>query len=208
MAKKSPNHDWKVEHDPLDRELEAALAKYSAVEPRAGLEERVLANLHAERGRSPQSLWSRSNLVWAATAVAATLVVAAALVLRTNMRRTPVVAIHPATQAPSINQPKPRVALARENNDHTAALVPVIHHAAHRPHPAAVAQASPRLDQFPSPRPLSNEERLLVRYVQEFPEAAVTIAKAQTESEMEVERLIANQPPAETPDEQQDQQER
>ncbi len=34
-------------HDELDRMLDAALAKYAAAEPRAGLEARVLANLRA-----------------------------------------------------------------------------------------------------------------------------------------------------------------
>jgi hypothetical protein len=35
--------------DDLDRLLDAALAKYAQVEPRSGLENRVLATLHAER---------------------------------------------------------------------------------------------------------------------------------------------------------------
>src|SRR5690349_18066034 len=34
-----------------EREMDAALARYAAAEPRAGLEGRVLANLRAERGR-------------------------------------------------------------------------------------------------------------------------------------------------------------
>jgi hypothetical protein len=54
--------------DEFDRMLDAALAKYAAVEPRTGLEERVLANLRPSRrafritrggvgARSPQ--WRR-----------------------------------------------------------------------------------------------------------------------------------------------------
>ena len=39
--------------DEFDRMLDAALAKYAAVEPRTGLEERVLANLRAEQARVP-----------------------------------------------------------------------------------------------------------------------------------------------------------
>ena len=53
--------------------------------------------------------------------------------------------------------------------------------------------ANPRLDQFPSPRALSEQEKLLVRYVHEFPEEAVLIAQAQAESEKEIEQLIGNQ---------------
>jgi hypothetical protein len=47
-----------------------------------------------------------------------------------------------------------------------------------------------RRDQFPSPRPLSEEEKLLVRYVQNFPRDAVMIAQAQAESEAEIEKLM------------------
>ena len=42
------NHEGhRRESDDLDRALDAALAKYTSVEPRAGLDERILANLRA-----------------------------------------------------------------------------------------------------------------------------------------------------------------
>jgi hypothetical protein len=76
--------------------------------------------------------------------------------------------------------------------------------AAHRLYPTVIASAQPKLDHFPSPRPLSQEELLLVRYAQEFPQEAVMMAKAQAESEKEVEQLIRNQPPGNS-DQQQEQ---
>ena len=58
--------------DALDRELNSALAKYATVEPRLGLEDRVLANLRAEREhvaeRSP-SRWSIMPIALAIVAV-------------------------------------------------------------------------------------------------------------------------------------------
>ncbi len=47
----------------------------------------------------------------------------------------------------------------------------------HAPEVAVVA----RLEQFPAPTPLSDQEKLLARYVQEFPHRAALIARAQTE---------------------------
>ena len=44
---------------PLDDQLEAALAKYAAVEPRTGLEERILANLKSRPSSSTRVAWWR-----------------------------------------------------------------------------------------------------------------------------------------------------
>jgi len=41
-----------IEGQVIDRELDTALAKYAAVEPRAGLNDRILANLKAERAQA------------------------------------------------------------------------------------------------------------------------------------------------------------
>ena len=53
---------------------------------------------------------------------------------------------------------------------------------------------TPRLDQFPSPRPLSEQEQMLARYVREFPQEAVLVARAQTERRKELEKLLADGP--------------
>ena len=41
-----------------------------------------------------------------------------------------------------------------------------------------VAAGSPKLDQFPSPQPLSEQEKILTNYVAQYPEHAVLIARA------------------------------
>jgi len=53
---------------------------------------------------------------------------------------------------------------------------------------------SPKLSQFPSPQPLSEQERLLVRYVTDFPQEAAMVAKAQAraEAERQLEELAAD----------------
>jgi hypothetical protein len=80
--------------DEFDRMLDAALAKYAAVEPRTGLEERVLANLRAEQARVPDQAWWRWSAI---AAVAAVVVVAVALSLRSDKPSHPDVANHPPT---------------------------------------------------------------------------------------------------------------
>ena len=52
-----------------------------------------------------------------------------------------------------------------------------------RPSPPEVAIArAPKLEQFPSPQPLSEQEKLLQNYVAENPEQAVLLARARTEA--------------------------
>jgi hypothetical protein len=55
---------------------------------------------------------------------------------------------------------------------------------------------SPKLSQFPSPQPLSEQEQMLTRYVREFPQEAVIVAKtqAQAAAQRELGELAANKP--------------
>jgi hypothetical protein len=159
--------------DELDTILDAALAKYAAADPRTGLEDRVLAHLRAERTRTPAPAWRR----WSVAAALAVVVVAVALALRPGKVTT-----HPAvgTQAP--NQPATQAASNRGGSD---SLPPeptaVRKRTTPRTHPPILIAAQPKLDQFPSPQPLSDQERILAIYVAQYPEQAVLIARARSE---------------------------
>jgi hypothetical protein len=48
-------------------------------------------------------------------------------------------------------------------------------------YPATVVAPAPKLDQFPSPQPLSEQEKILARYVANYPKHAALIAQARTE---------------------------
>lgn len=50
------------------------------------------------------------------------------------------------------------------------------------------AAAKPKLEQFPSPSPLSAEEIALARYARNFPKEAQLVAQAQREFELETEK--------------------
>jgi hypothetical protein len=166
--------------DEFDRMLDAALANYASVEPRTGLEERVLANLRAEQAHVPDHAWWRSTAI---AAVAAVIVVAMALSLRSDKPSHPVLANHPPTP---IQAPKERgteiISLAPGSGTRPArpntARKPAL-----RPPPPEVAMArAPKLEQFPSPQPLSEQEKLLQNYIAENPEQAVLLARARTEA--------------------------
>ncbi len=166
----------KTGNDFLDREIDAALAKFAAVEPRSGLENRILANLSAQQQRSArQTSWQ-----WVAVGAAATLALVLALSLSSRHREL-VRTANPVTQEsgkqrqeelngrtesePAIKRPGSTAALLRN-----------------RPHHATVvATGAPRLQQFPSPQPLSEQEKILAGYIAKYPEHAARIAEARTE---------------------------
>jgi hypothetical protein len=131
--------------DKLDRMLDAALAEYANVEPPTGMERRILARVR-ESGAGRRMVWWR----WAA-AIPALACVIAVLVYREQP------AIEPPRLALSV---PPAPVLARP------VAKPVL-----RPRPVPL----PKLEVFPTPSPLSAEERALAMLVAQFPEKAVEL---------------------------------
>jgi len=168
---------------PLDDPIDAALAKYAAVEPRPGLEERILANLKAQDRSSSGMAWWH----WAGV-VAAAIVLATLLVWRLEKPQRRIVQQTPNSRQEM--QPKVAVNTPQAKSDRP------IKRASSRPprrHAAAalvVATSEPKLDRFPSPQPLSEEELALARYVSQFPREATLIARAQEDYEKEIQRQM------------------
>src|SRR3982074_3489028 len=79
-------------YDALDRELDAALAQRGAVEPRAGLEQRVLTNLQAEREKIASRTWWRRP-VTVTVAAAATITVGGVSLMWRSAQTSPVVSV-------------------------------------------------------------------------------------------------------------------
>lgn len=167
-----------VEKDALDRELDAALAKYAAVEPRSGLEARVLANLEARRIHAPVRVGCRWLLLSALTVVV--LVLGLSLPWRIGKPQS----------AKAIDSGMEHAAgSAQIGNTASQSQLPAPQRAyvktavLNRPrNSSARVTAIPHLQQFPSPRPLSEQEILLVRYVAKYPEHAALIAQARAEA--------------------------
>lgn len=183
MAQENHNHDCYAERD--SRELNAALANYSAVEARPGLENRILSNLQAKREQVFTPSPSRWTLSLAAVIFAAVVIIVAGLAWRQRTSRTPATAHYSTIAAPVVAES------ARSGQQNAVAFVmeksvsPSLKSAA-KPaadpfKTASVAEAHPKLDQFPSPQPLSEQEKILVSYIENDPERAVLLARARTE---------------------------
>ena len=167
------------EHEKIASQwLDAALKQYGAAEPRTGLEGRVLAFLSAQE----QGLATRRNW-WPALVAVATIVVVGAtifLVLGHDSAKQRTVAKY---EAPVVTK-----ASETPSTHHTAVLASV----AQQPRKSArtsrssrvveaAATAEPRLEQFPAPRPLSEQEKMLESYVAQFHKEAVLVARVQAE---------------------------
>lgn len=167
----------------VEQWLDDSLAQYGKTEPRPGLEMRVMASLHAEKTRiaAGRRWW------WGAGLVAAT---SAALVTATLW-------FGQASRAPRSTE----TSIAARHESSGVSLEPVpqvakheVKEGQHRPiHRATRAQpaVAPKLEQFPAPAPLNEQERLLARYVEEFPQKAALVARVQTELRIKDEREMA-----------------
>ena len=167
-------------YDALDRELDAALAQYGAGEPKAGLEQRVLTNLQAEREKIASRTWWRWP-VTVALAAAVTIAVSVSLTWR-SAKTSPVVSVdRPPTSVESggqngqllagdVRNPPPLISSARRNQTNRD----------RRRQPTVAA--GPKLEQFPSPQPMSEQEKILASYVAQYPEHAALIAEARSEA--------------------------
>lgn len=183
MADKNPRPVDKNRQNPisdaLDRELDAALAKLAAVEPRAGLEQRVLANLRAEQYHTSTLSWSR----WPAIAALLTILVLILSLTWRSGKPGRIAAQH--TVAPMQNNDHPGTQAANNapsrpirSRDARSARWLKPHAVIH---PATTIASAPKLDQFPSPQPLSEQEKILAHYVTNYPQHAAMIAQARSD---------------------------
>jgi len=130
------------EKNEFDQRLDAALAEYANVEPPACMEQRILARLQ-EAEAKPRLAWWR----WAA-AIPALACAVAVFVYRDARPVEP-----------------PRVALTTPA---APVLSATVTKKASRPRPVRL----PKLEVFPTPVPLSAEERALLMLVAQSPEKA------------------------------------
>ena len=209
------NRDNVDKKDRFDHVLDALLSNYTSVAPRTGLEERVLANLRAERARVAERAWWG----WGLAATVVVLVMAMTLAWRLNSRSLPVARRSSAATQPSKEPPANIAAnsgrdLSHANRGRTQpghlrsfrpdAVIasgpsldqPTLKQSKldqpklDQPKPDQPRLNQPRLNQFPSPQPLSDQELALARYVSQFPHDATLIAKAQEEYEKEMQRKM------------------
>jgi len=189
----------KAKHNEREVEqwLDAALAQFSNAEPRSGLEGRVLAHLRKEKDHLEKDrLAALRRWTWAAgtITVAAVLLIVMWVRLRDTRNDPSRTAATPTTHREEAATSRP-ASHQSPVTEHTQAVV----RSPRRQLTSAVATHAkePKLDQFPSPVPLNDQENRLALYVREFPERAALVARAQTQLRKQEEREMAG-PPSET----------
>lgn len=174
-----------LQQDRFDQWLDSAFQQYGDVEPRAGLERRILANL--ESVPRPPVIVHRWGWALGVGTFAVLCIAMAFWVAGEIHSRKAIVAVAPAPHRPGLEFP--------HNTQSSAALAHVVKHRARRHvvQPQLEIAKEPRLETFPSQRPLSEQEQLLTRYARDFPGQAAWVAMAQTKRQEELERLIADE---------------
>jgi hypothetical protein len=166
------------DRDHWDEWLEKALQQYGDSEPRPGLERRILANLQAQ-----QRTRTRRVGTWALGGVAVTIFSVLFLwhgLDHSDLRKHDDKPVANASQESAIEQRAPALPLIsqRPTARIRKRLRPVI----------TERGGSPRLERFPSPRPLSPEELAVMQYAERYPQEAMLVAKEQQKFSDEVQQ--------------------
>ncbi len=154
----------------LERLIDGALPGYSLVEPRPGLEERVVARALAEKPRFPRIAWQ-----WAFAPAFAALLVWLILPGTRQQPLEPVQAIPKSSPTVAISSPETTAA------PHAVSASKKAH-----PHvPAAPLTADqqplPKLQVFPSPYPLTADERAAMEFTRVRAQTPVQTTAAEVE---------------------------
>lgn len=172
------------DRDRFDDLLDGALQRYGNVEPRAGLEGRVLASLAAQEATAMGWHWRWA--FWTSATVTAALVIFLTVDWHTHQKaianppaRVPVVIANEHTTNPQVATEPHQAPVRRPRR------------VRQQPYPLNATKTEPELDQFPSRQPLTEQEQLLAEYVSQFPNEAKLVAKEQAEIEKEMDKLYA-----------------
>jgi len=182
------NHEPESNRDRLDKILDASLARYNrAAEARAGLEDRILANLRSQPATEASGWFSWRWITSGAVAVAAVVLIVWLMPRAQRQQTSPIIAANHNAARPAIGTSATHPATGATSSPRR--LV-VKHYASAgnsaRPQQVAVAAAVPHLDVFPAPTPLSSQERMLLSYVRRTPrEVMVAVSEEQQLHEQE-----------------------
>jgi hypothetical protein len=173
----------------MDEMLDSMLANYSSAEPRPGMETRILASVRdAEQRKQARPSWMFKGL-WAAAAVAAAIIVVVVFFGgRQNVKQPPVVVkITPTPVQPHAPQPSfpETVTVHPERHRPKAAVTPGVES-------TRLENASLPLDRrpgvFPTPTPLSEQEKLMFTYLANTPKEEV-VAQIQRNDQKEADEF-------------------
>jgi len=163
------------DRDRFDDVLDKVLRQYGNVEPRIGLENRILANMQVAGKRAHSKYrWFLAGAVATALVIAISGGVWHQYSIPKHTVPAPAVPQNELGEVRSATVPRaPQIAKTRASRQRRPATAG-----------SNVASTSGRrLDQFPSPLPLSQQELLFASYAEHFPKEALLIAQEQRDFE-------------------------
>jgi hypothetical protein len=160
----------------LNEWLNGALKQFGQTEPRPGLENRLLANLRSARERPASRPWQWWPALLAFTAI---LTIAVGVFLARSERHNSQAPIARKISAP-VDVKGPETTQIKNSPMRAANQQVSTRVHGHSWH-GSVELGGEKKEQFPSPEPLSEQEKILARYVQQFPHEADLAAQAQAE---------------------------
>ncbi len=183
--------------------LDKALARYGDVEPRPGLEGRILARVqesHAVANTGRQG-WASRWFGWRGAVVAATAVVAIAIGIHwLRPAQNPVPNTTASSASRVVEVPLPAAPKTAATPAKASPRAP--RRARNTQRKTAVERDEPRLAKFPAAAPLSEQERLLISYLQRTPrDEIMTVVKENEQFQQEFERRLRETKEMRTPTE-------
>jgi hypothetical protein len=152
----------------IDDMLDSLLANYSSAGPRPGLETRILANLREAEKEAAHGWWNFKWL-WAGVVAAAIIVAAVTITGRHRIAPPTNVVVKNTQPAPQPEEIQPHAPAVRNETFRIRPRKPL---APTRPQNATLA-LSERPAVFPTPTPLSEQEKLLLQYLAGTPREEV-----------------------------------
>jgi hypothetical protein len=153
----------------IDEMLDSLLANYSAAEPRPGLETRILANLRERPEKETVQGWWNFKWIWAGMVTAAIIIAAVLMSVRRPIE-PPANVIVKNNQPAAQPQIQPHAPIAPKETARVyrrkSSAVPTVQQNA-----ALALNKRPAV--FPTPTPLSEQEKLLLSYLAGTPREEV-----------------------------------
>jgi hypothetical protein len=176
----------------IDDMLDSLLTNYSSAEPRSGLKNRILANLREAEEKEAAHGWWSFKWLWAGV-VAVAIIVAAVLVNGRHRVEPPTNVVVKNSQPAPRPEIQSRAPIARQE---TAKI--------HRRKPSRVPTTQQnatlalrdRPAVFPTPTPLSEQERLMFTYLETTPREVVIAQLPRNNDQQESEAFWADREPA------------
>jgi hypothetical protein len=165
----------------MDEMLDSLLAAYSSMEPRPGLETRILASLRDAPSREASPTPWNFKWLWAGAAIAAAIIVGVALLVGHRNDKAPVVVqkspapVQPQSPQMQHNTPQIMPEIATHPRRHGATAPPATQNSG-----LALGQ---RPANFPTPTPLSEQERLMLAYLANTPHEEIIAQTLRDEKE-------------------------